>query len=81
MENVPSESKEELQNQLANPPQTQDNENQEQNMTEADDIEEDPLDQCPPDFEWAKKHREANMVKDLNERNTKSKNLEDEELY
>lgn len=42
---------------------------------------EDPLDRCPPDFEWAKKHREANRVKNLDARNTASKDLSDEDLY
>lgn len=42
---------------------------------------EDPLDKCPPDFEWARKHGEANMVKNLDARNLAGKDLQDEELY
>ena len=54
---------------------------EDQNMTTTDMIEDDPLDRCPPDFDWAKKHREANMVKNLDAKNLVNKDLEDEELY
>ena len=39
------------------------------------------LDRCPPDFNLARKHSEANRVKDLVRKNTKIKDLDDEELY
>jgi len=42
---------------------------------------EDPMDKCPPDFEWAKKHGNANMVKNLDVRNTISKDLDDDNMY
>ena len=42
---------------------------------------EDPLDKCPPDFAWARKHREANMVKNLEMRNIVAKDVENEDLY
>lgn len=45
------------------------------------DTMEDPLDKCPPDFAWARKHREANMVKNLEMRNLVAKDVENEDLY
>ena len=32
------------------------------NTSPGEDIKEDLLDKCPPDFEWARKHQEANTV-------------------
>lgn len=45
------------------------------------DTAEDPLDKCPPDFEFAKKHREANRVKDLHARKIADKDINYKKMY
>lgn len=60
------------------PPESPDNYN---DNTEADEEEDDPLDACPPNFELAKKHQDANRVKNLDMRNIANKDLNDERMY
>lgn len=54
------------------------------NSTEEDLVlttQDDPMDKCPPDFSFAKKHREANRVKNLDMRNMLNKDMNDERMY
>ena len=49
--------------------------------TQGDEDEEDPLDACPPNFELAKKHRDANRVKNFGMRNVGNKDINDERMF
>lgn len=62
-------------------PEGGDNEAQTAEVQRSNTDNEDPLDKCPPDFRWARKHAEANMVKNLDVRNAISKDLNDEDMY
>ena len=53
------------------------------NLNTAPDNDDDKelLERCPPDFEWAKKHREANKVKTFEFYDPDDINIDDENLY
>mmetsp|Transcript_19104 Transcript_19104/g.22019 ORF Transcript_19104/g.22019 Transcript_19104/m.22019 type:complete len:85 (+) Transcript_19104:1-255(+) len=80
-ENLPSN--EELKNEYEPSIHSDVSKNNLKNQNSLDNISEidDPLDQCPPDFKQCWKHRDANKVKNLDQRNAVAKDISNYEYY
>jgi hypothetical protein len=81
MENIDDDEKNSSRHQIAGNEDMATNNVADNPAMQTQETMEDPLDKCPPDFAWARKHREANMVKNLEMRNLTVKDVQNEDLY